>query len=123
MDILTAIGICQGDCLSALLFIIHLAYALKPLPNHTDRSDHRETLWSALDWVIDKDRRKVEIDPKYAEDITFIRSQDAKINQVERLVPPMLADEGLYVNNTKTERYHASKNSGDFWEQCKYLGL
>ena len=92
------------------------------MPTHTDRTDHRETMWSALDWVIDKDRRKVEIDPKYADDIMFIRSQNAKINQVVRLVLPMLADEGLYVNNVKTERYHASKNSGDFWEQCKYLG-
>ena len=55
-------------------------------------------MWSALDWVIDKDRCKVEIDPKYADDITFIRSKDAKINQVVRLVPPMLADEGLYMS-------------------------
>ena len=31
-DILTAIGICQGDCLSALLFILYLAYAIKPIP-------------------------------------------------------------------------------------------
>ena len=30
-DILTAIGICQGDCLSALLFILYIAYAIKPL--------------------------------------------------------------------------------------------
>ena len=50
--ILTAIGICQGDCLSASLFIIYLAYALKPLPPYTERPDHRLTMWSALDWVI-----------------------------------------------------------------------
>ena len=31
-DILTAIGICQGDCLSALLFILYLAHAIKPIP-------------------------------------------------------------------------------------------
>ena len=121
-DILTAIGICQGDCLSALIFIIYLAYALEPLSTYTDRTDHRETMWSALDKVIDKDSRKVEIDPKYADDITFIRSQDVKINQVARLVLPMLADEGLLANNRKTERYYVSKNSGDFWEQRKYLG-
>ena len=32
VDILTRIGICQGDCLSALLFILYLAYAIKPIP-------------------------------------------------------------------------------------------
>ena len=50
--ILTAIGICQGDCLSASLFIIYLAYALKSLPPYTERPDHRLTMWSVLDWVI-----------------------------------------------------------------------
>ena len=33
---------------------------------------------------------RIEIDPKYADDITYTRSLAAKINQVERLVPPML---------------------------------
>ena len=86
-DILNAIGICQGDCLSALLFIIYLAYARKPLPPYAERSDHSETMGSALDWVIDKDKHKIEIDPKYADDITYTRSLATKINQMERLVP------------------------------------
>ena len=30
-NIITAIGICQGDCLFALLFIRYLAYAIKPI--------------------------------------------------------------------------------------------
>ena len=29
-NILTAAGICQGDCLSALLFILYLGHAIKP---------------------------------------------------------------------------------------------
>ena len=33
-NINTSVGICQGDCLSALLFIIYLASAIKPLPPH-----------------------------------------------------------------------------------------
>ena len=46
-DILTMIGICQGDCLSAILLIVYLAYVLKPLPQMAERIDHTETLWSA----------------------------------------------------------------------------
>ena len=54
-DILIAIGICQGDCLSALHFILHLAYAIKPLPTHIQSQDYQQTIWSALDWIIDRD--------------------------------------------------------------------
>ena len=57
-DILTAIGMCQGDCLSALLFILYRAYALKPLPPYTERIDHRETMWSHLDWELIKTNTK-----------------------------------------------------------------
>ena len=34
----------------------------------------------------------------------------------------MLEAERLFVNSRKTERYHASKDSGKEWEKCKYLG-
>ena len=40
-DILTSIGICQGDCLSALLFILYLANASKPLTRNTKRETRR----------------------------------------------------------------------------------
>ena len=65
---------------------------------------------------------QTEIDPKYADDITFIRFEEAKINQVERAVPSMLCEEGLYINQGKTEKYHMSKCSYTKWKSCKYLG-
>ena len=46
-DILTAIGICQGDCLSALLFIIYLAFALKPTFNHRENRPSRNLMVSS----------------------------------------------------------------------------
>ena len=107
-DILTEIGICQGDCLSALLFILYLAYALKPLPT--------------LDWSIDKDTHGIEIDPKYADDISYIRSDESKVNQIEMIIPQMLKDEGLYINKSKTEKFHISRDSDMSWKKCKYLG-
>ena len=36
-DIKTEVGICQGDCLSALLLIFYLAHAIKELPTHQAR--------------------------------------------------------------------------------------
>ena len=65
----TAIGICQGDCLSALLFFLY--YILPLLSNQTTTStlqikpvDYHRTLLSALDWAIDRDTHKVLIVPK-----------------------------------------------------------
>ena len=121
-DILIGIGICQGDCLSALLFILYLTYAIKPIPKNRYPEDYHQTLWSALDWIVDSDKLQTEIDPKYADDITFIRFEEAKINQVERAVPTMLCEEGLYINQGKTEKYHMSKCSYTKWKSCKYLG-
>ena len=129
-DILTAIGICQSDCLSVLLFILYLAYAIKPIVKDRYPEDYYQTLWWALDWIVDKDKPwiidrdklQIEIDSKYADDITFIHSKEAKINQVERVVPSMLCEEGLYINRSKTEKYHISKYFDTKWKSCKYLG-
>ena len=121
-DILTKIGICQGDCLSALLFILYLAKAVKPLPISTSREDHREVMWSELDWLIKKDHHNIEIDPKYADDISFLRSTESKINQVQRAIPPMLEEYDLIINESKTEKYKISRESNGEWKKCKYLG-
>ena len=81
----TNVGITQGDCLSALLFIFYLGNVLKPIEEQTIREDHsNQTIWTALDWVIPKDKHNVKIDPKYADDISFLRSDESKIKQIER---------------------------------------
>ena len=122
-NITTSVGICQGDCLSALLFIVYLASSIKPLPPPIQQVDCNRPLWSALNWLVDKDKHKVEIDPKYADDITFVRTDESKINQVERLMPEMLKENNLYVNPTKTEKYTISRTSNGSWKKkCKLLG-
>ena len=119
-DIHTNIGICRGDCLSALLFILYLAFAVQPLPPVISAIDCQKPLWSALDWFIDWDVHKITIDPKYADDILFLGSYESKIKQVEREIPAMLLTEGLHANENKTERYHI-QSGGDAWKKCKYL--
>ena len=72
--------------------------------------------------IADRDKLQIEIDPKYADDITFIHSEEAIINQAERVVPSMLCEEGLYIIKSKTEKYHISNCSDTKWKSCKYLG-
>ena len=79
-------------------------------------------MWYALDWLIRKDKHDVAIDPKYADDLTFIRSVEHRLNQVERLIPPMLNEYDLMINRSKTEKYEISRESNDDWMKCKLVG-
>ena len=119
----TTIGVCQGDCLSALLFIFYLAHIIKPFPEHTSREDHYKDLnfWSDLDWLVEKDRHKIQIDPKYADDVTFIRSHISKINMVKRTIPDMLKEGNLIENQSKREQYKIP-DEDEKWKKCKCLG-
>ena len=90
-EIATNVGVVQGDCLSAVFFIFYLAKSIKPLTQITNREDHEdEVMWSALDWLVKKDKLNIEVDPKYSDDMAFIRSQLAKINTIKRTIPGIL---------------------------------
>ena len=81
-------------------------------------------MWSALDWVVRKDARNIQIDPKYSDDMSFIRSQLAKINSIKRVVPDMLREADLIKkNSSKREEYEVSKSGNENWKSCKYLGF
>ena len=122
-NIETNIGVVQGDCLSAVLFIFYLAGAIKPIPDNRLKEDHTgEALWSALDWLVREDRHNISIDPKYSDDLSFIRSMLAKINTVKRIIPGMLKDADLIENSDKREEYEISRKSDERWKKCKYLG-
>ena len=54
--------------------------------------------------------------------ITFARTDELKMNQVERVVPEMLKENNLFVNTTKTEKYEISRISDNRWKKCKLLG-
>ena len=122
-DMKTNVGVVQGDCLSAVLFIFYLAKSVKPLPPVTAREDHEgEALWSALDWLVKKDVHNIEIDPKYSDDMSFIRSTLSKLNMVKRIIPGNLAASDLLENSSKREEYEVSRESNEAWKKCKYLG-
>ena len=118
----TNIGVAQGDCLSALLFIFYLAHILIPMPQGTIREDHKDIcLWSELDWILDKDKINLELDPKYADDVTYIRSHESKINKIKRLLPSMLQEGNLIENSSKREEYNIPSERNE-WKLCKCLG-
>ena len=82
---ITNTGIMQGDCLSAILFILYLAKCLKkPL----------------------KIKMKgFSIQPKFADDLTFLGTSKVQIDEIEKKLPNILKEYNLEVNLTKTEKY------------------
>ena len=85
----TMIGIMQGDCLSALLFIFYLAECL----------------------INEKDdiRKSILITPKYADDVTYaLNNVEAQV-KLKNTIPVILKDYDLSINETKTEEYEIPK--------------
>ena len=64
----------------------------------------------------------ISIDLKYADDITFVRSEKAKINTVKRVIPKQLEEADLIENSDKREEIIVSRESNPEWKKCKYLG-
>ena len=68
------------------------------------REDFRsKVLWSELDWLTDRDAYQVVIDSKYADDRSFIRTDEIKMNQVKRLLPDLLKKGNLTENESKRD--------------------
>ena len=78
-------------------------------------------LWSELDWLIDRDAHQVVIDPKYADNISSIRTNEIKMNQVKRLLADLLMKGNLTKNESKREEFRIPDGK-DFWKKCKCLG-
>ena len=139
-DFTTIIGIMQGDCLSAVLFIFYLAKALDE--RSPIETEHSYTLTAeSCPYITDpaledhsyanppkneRDPKEVTIEPKYADDITYVSTSKPKINNTEITVPQKLKDFNLGVNHGKTERYECpdppNTRKDDSWKSCKLLG-
>ena len=61
--------------------------------------------------MIKRDAHCNAIDPKYSDDINFIRSWYPKISQAKRLIPKMLSEKGLVVNTSKTRVFSKITNN------------
>ena len=136
----TIIGIMQGDCLSAVLFIFYLAKALdERSPVETEHNyaltaescpfikppaleDHNY----ANPPKYERNPNEVTIEPKYADDITYVSTSQPRIRNTEATVPKKLKAFNLGVNHGKTERYECpdppNTKKDDSWKSCKLLG-
>ena len=73
----STVGIMQGDCLSAVLFIYYLAKCLR---------EEQTQLHGFY------------LCPKYADDITYVTNSLEKIEEIERDTPPKLKSYNLQIN-------------------------
>ena len=66
------------------------------------------------------------IQPKYADDITYISTSPTVISNIKKTVPQKLVNFNLHINETKTEEYTApdcpNTETKDSWKKCKLLG-
>ncbi len=79
----------QGDCLSAILFILYLAKALK--------------------YAIKTKMKGKVIKPKHAGDITYAVTSKMEIDRLEIKIPELLQKYYLKVNGSNAERYEIPK--------------
>ena len=123
----TNTGICQGDCLSAVLFIYYLA---KSLSTRTEISEHSYNTPAEEEIrppILEEHsyakytQKEVGIAPKYADDITWAINSINKINQIKETVPAKLRERHLIINDDKTEEFTINR-SNDKWKDCKLLG-
>lgn len=126
----TKVGICQGDCLSAIMFIFYLA---KSICNTNNRFDHnyclppaaepsRSPIMNEHNYAIYRPpKQNFTIEPKYADDITWATTSIEVINTIKNTIPPKLTQRELKINEDKTEEFIITKNNNE-WKDCKLLG-
>jgi hypothetical protein len=116
------IGSPQGDAASALFFIIYLAVTLKNakqkctennllLPNHLGDHGYEPT-----------ENIVFTLDQQYADDISWASTSKTVLENIETIIPEVLKERNLFVNESKTEKYTISKNSTNEWKDCKLVG-
>ena len=86
----TFVGICQGDCLSAVLFIFYLASALNSEPGEELKED-----------------LKAFLEIYYADDLTYSTTSSDHRDNIKQKIPEKLKKFNLHVNASKTEEGEA----------------
>ena len=125
------VGIAQGDCLSAVLFIFYLAKSLTP-----NRSciEHNYAYVEQCGHILPEECKEhdyyrntetknyFEIDPKYADFITWATTAKQRITYIKETTPSTLAKRNLVINASNTEEYEIIRQGNEKWKKCKLLG-
>jgi hypothetical protein len=136
--IITDTGVPQGDCMSALLFILYLAQALKQHRENTDQehsySKPRQNITCIPITSMEHDHSysfpitkkptpsELTLEGQYADDMFMITSDQVEKERQKRQLPPQLKIYNLGVNESKTEDYDISTTSPEEWKKCRLLG-
>ena len=127
----TEVGIAQGDCLSAVLFIFYLAKSLTP---NRECIEHNYASAEQCGNILPEEckdhdyfrktetKNYFEIDPKYADDITWATTAKQRITYIKETTPSTLAKRNLVINESKTEEYEIIRQGNEKWKKCKLLG-
>ncbi len=124
----TEIGIAQGDCLSAVLFTLYLARTMKPKSEETEHNYAtkepqilpKET--QDHNYYSTAKNTHFEIEPKYADDISWLSTAKQRIDHVKATMPQKLLERNLHVNETKTEEFLITREGKEDWKECRFLG-
>ena len=124
-------GIAQGDCLSAVLFIFYLAKSLTP---NRECKEHNYASVEQCGNILPEEckdhdyfrktetKNYFEIDPEYADDITWATTAKQRITYIKETTPSTLAKRNLVINESKTEEYEIIRQGNEKWKKCKLLG-
>ena len=137
----TTTGSPQGDCLSALFFILYLAMALGfeihikdhsyALPRHLEQKTPAELMHH--DYSIPPLKvhelcktQTLNIDTQYADDCGHAIISDNKylVNYIKATIPALLKIQNLLCNESKNEEHTITRENrhNGSWRTCKYLG-
>ena len=141
-DIVTDTGVPQGDCLSAHLFILYLAQALKPTRTTTENEhnyskarhdaittekeisikeqDHSYSLPSLISNT--EIKKYLNLACQYADDLIYVTTNKAEKDRQLFQLPIQLEEYNLGINQSKTEDYTISMKETENWKNCKILG-
>ena len=62
------------------------------------------------------------LDQQYADDISWAPTSTTVLEKIETIIPEVLKERNLFVNESKTDKYTISRNSPNEWKDCKLVG-
>ena len=137
----TSQGVPQGDCISAVLFILYLAKSQKFYPHLNDHTyskpyhlqkpnpqhiqEHSYSITKEKIYKISKE--SLMLNTEYADDIgkNIISQNNEGIhiaNYQKLLIPYELKERQLECNPEKTEQFTIKRKGNESWKHMKYLG-
>ena len=63
-----------------------------------------------------------EINPQYADGITWTSTPKQRIDHIKETIPGILEERNLRMNKSKTEEYNIDQKGNEAWKECKILG-